>query len=107
MATCSKMTSRGVKLIYLPTYSPNYNPIEEMFLFVKAYIRRHGEQFHAVVEFGDKVSPYIFLCEALSDITTNHTVKLGDCLCKLLAQIDPFLSTTPPPVIAIGHQPEN
>ena len=38
----------------------------------------------------------------------STSVKLGDCLCKLLAQIDPFLSTTPPPpVITIGHQPEN
>ena len=73
MATCSKMTSRGVKLIYLPACSPDYNLIEEMFSFVKAYIRRHGEQFHAIVEFGDEASPHIFLYEALSDITMSHT----------------------------------
>jgi hypothetical protein len=64
--------SRGVKLIYLPAYSPDYNPIEEMFSFVKAYIRRHGEQFRAAVEFGDEASPYVFLYEALSDITTSR-----------------------------------
>ena len=34
-------------------------------------------------------------------------VKLGDCLCKLLAQIDHFSQLPPPPVITIGHQPEN
>ena len=39
-------------------------------------------------------------------VQANAVVKLGDCLCKLLAQIHPFLSTTPP-VITIGHQPEN
>ena len=29
-------------------------------------------------------------------ISPSCVVELGDCLCKLLAQIDPFLSTTPP-----------
>ena len=40
-------------------------------------------------------------------ISPSCIVELGDCLCKLLVQIDPFLSTTPPLVITIGHQPEN
>ena len=44
----------------------------------------------------------------ISNEVEMNAVELGDCLCKLLAQIDPFLSTTPPPlVITIGHQPEN
>ena len=63
---------RGVKLIYLPAYSPDYNPVEEMFSFVKAYIRRHGEQFRTMVEFGDEAGPYMFLYEALSDVTAAY-----------------------------------
>ena len=31
----------GVKLVYLPTYSPDLNPIEEFFGELKAFIRRH------------------------------------------------------------------
>lgn len=31
----------GVKLMYLPPYSPDLNPIEEFFSELKAFIRRH------------------------------------------------------------------
>ncbi|KAF9646556.1 hypothetical protein BDM02DRAFT_3099690 [Thelephora ganbajun] len=66
------MVSRGIKLMYLSAYSPDYNPVEEMFSFVKAYIRRHGEQFCAAVESGDESHPIIFLYEALWYITSSH-----------------------------------
>jgi transposase len=33
-------TDAGVKLIYLPPYSPDLNPIEEFFAELKAFIRR-------------------------------------------------------------------
>ncbi|KAI0043141.1 hypothetical protein FA95DRAFT_1499054, partial [Auriscalpium vulgare] len=29
-------------LLFLPTYSPDLNPIEESFSAVKAHLRRHG-----------------------------------------------------------------
>jgi transposase len=31
----------GVKLIYLPPYSPRLNPIEEFFAELKAFIKKH------------------------------------------------------------------
>lgn len=31
----------GARLIYLPAYSPDLNPIEEAFSFIKAWLRRH------------------------------------------------------------------
>lgn len=31
----------GVKLIYLPPYSPDKNPIEEFFAELKAFIKKH------------------------------------------------------------------
>ena len=45
----------GVKLLYLPPYSPDFNPIEEMFAELKAYIKKAwptfvdnpGQGFHA------------------------------------------------------------
>ena len=34
--------SRGCKLIYLPAYSPDFNPIEEAFSKIKSILRRAG-----------------------------------------------------------------
>jgi len=34
----------GAKLIYLPPYSPDFNPIEQAFHSVKAWLRRHEAQ---------------------------------------------------------------
>ena len=35
------MTSSGAKLVYLPPYSPDFNPIEQVFHSVKSWLRRH------------------------------------------------------------------
>jgi len=40
------LQSRGCKLLYLPPYSPDLNPIEEGFFKVKVLLRRVG---HALV----------------------------------------------------------
>lgn len=34
----------GARLIYLPPYSPDYNPIEQAFHSIKAWLRRHESQ---------------------------------------------------------------
>jgi transposase len=36
-------TGAGVKLIYLPPYSPDLNPIEEFFAELKAFIKRNWQ----------------------------------------------------------------
>jgi hypothetical protein len=33
----------GVKLVYLPLYSPDINPIREFFAELEAFIKRHGQ----------------------------------------------------------------
>ena len=60
--------SRGVRLIYLPPYSPDLNPIEECFSWVKKYIERHGQRFRDVVELGDEADPYLFLYHVLDQV---------------------------------------
>jgi len=35
----------GVKLVYLPPYSPDLNPIEEFFAELKAFIKRNWKVF--------------------------------------------------------------
>lgn len=36
----------GAKLIYLPPYSPDFDPIEEGFHFMKCWLRRHEYEAH-------------------------------------------------------------
>lgn len=36
---------KGVILVYLPPYSPDLNPIEEFFVELKAFIRRHWQSY--------------------------------------------------------------
>lgn len=38
-------SEKGVKLVYLPPYSPDLNPIEEFFSELKAFIRRHWQSY--------------------------------------------------------------
>lgn len=38
-------TEAGVKLVYLPPYSPDLNPIEEFFLELKSFIKRNWGYF--------------------------------------------------------------
>ncbi|KIK01714.1 hypothetical protein K443DRAFT_98091, partial [Laccaria amethystina LaAM-08-1] len=54
-------------LVYLPPYSPDLNPIEECFSFIKHYIR------HAV-ELGDDAAPFTFLYGALNEVTESHAI---------------------------------
>jgi transposase len=35
----------GVKLVYLPPYSPDLNPIEEFFTELKSFIKRNWEYY--------------------------------------------------------------
>jgi hypothetical protein len=70
--------ARGVKLIYFPPYSPDLNPIEECFSFVKSYIRRHGTCFRAMVEASNRAGPYQFLYEALASVAPAHTWNFFD-----------------------------
>lgn len=36
-------TTRGMRYVFLPPYSPDYNPIELAFSAIKSRIRRDGE----------------------------------------------------------------
>lgn len=55
----------GMVLLYLPAYSPDFNPIEESFSAVKAWIRRHYRQFQ------DSAHPQLDLHEACASITAE------------------------------------
>ena len=41
--------NRGCELVYLPAYSPDFNPIEEAFSKIKGILRKVGARTHAVL----------------------------------------------------------
>lgn len=67
---CWHYLDRGVKLIYLPPYSPDLNPIEECFSWVKYHIRRHGLEFWNIVETGNEEELFLFLYDILDKVPT-------------------------------------
>jgi transposase len=42
---CPACAARGVRLIYLPPYSPDFNPIESAWALQKQYVRRVAPRF--------------------------------------------------------------
>lgn len=59
------VVSRGMRYIFLPLYSPDYNPIELAFSAIKAYIRRHGGLACAAMSQKDDLDVYLLLNEAV------------------------------------------
>jgi hypothetical protein len=71
IAPMSSIFLRRIKLLYLPPYSPDFNPIEECFSWIKHYIRRHGQEFRTICEGDDKAAPYVYLYNAMSKVTAK------------------------------------
>ena len=63
---------RGVKLMYLLPYSPDLNPIEECFSYMKSIIQRKGVQFHAAVDTKDETVVTRFISDTLLAVTSEH-----------------------------------
>jgi transposase len=38
-------SNAGVKVVYLPPYSPDFKPIEECFSILKVFIREHWQEY--------------------------------------------------------------
>ena len=56
----------GILLLFLPPYSPDLNPAEEMFSFVKNYLRKHDDLLQIVT------NPTDILYSAFNSITREH-----------------------------------
>ena len=60
------LRASGILVIFLPPYSPDLNPIEEAFSYVKYYLREHEDIFNTL---GD---PIPFIHAAFNSITAEH-----------------------------------
>ena len=56
----------GIILMYLPPYSPDYNPIEEAFSSVKYYLKDHDELLQSVDD------PCIIIQAAFENISSEN-----------------------------------
>lgn len=59
-----------MRLEYLAPYSPDFNPIEEAFSSIKAWIRRHRNDVRAAADEGNETLFYV-LGEALMSVTAG------------------------------------
>uniref|UniRef100_A0A1X7UAT6 Tc1-like transposase DDE domain-containing protein n=1 Tax=Amphimedon queenslandica TaxID=400682 RepID=A0A1X7UAT6_AMPQE len=62
------LNNAGILVLHLPPYSPDYNPTEEAFSYVKYYLKEHEEFLQAVP------SPMTLLSAAFESITTDNCV---------------------------------
>ena len=56
----------GIMVIYLPPYSPDYNPIEELFSYLKYYLKQHEDLIQAL-----PTPATVVIEEALESVTSS------------------------------------
>jgi len=61
-----------MKYVFLPAYSPDFNPIELAFSAIKAKLRRNGSLFHAASMMAAETSDALYcLHEAVWSVTAE------------------------------------
>ena len=65
---------RGMRLLYLPPYSPDFNPIEEAFSAMKAWIRRNSNYARSEMSGEATCDPYQFLIDAAFNAITSEKI---------------------------------
>ena len=64
--------AHGSRLVYLPAYSPDLNPIEEAFSSIKAWLRANHNYVLSEIE-GDDADPYRVIWEAVHCVMPEDT----------------------------------
>jgi hypothetical protein len=62
---------RGARLLFLPAYSPDFNPIELAFSTIKAWIRAHRDRVGVEMESADGTA-YNALWQAVHSVTAEN-----------------------------------
>lgn len=62
---------RGMRIEFLPPYSPDLNPIEEAFSSIKSLIRRNRDFIRAELLGDDPISPYTILYDVVHSVTAE------------------------------------
>ena len=56
----------GIVVLFLPPYSPDYNPIEQTFSYVKYYLKQHDDLIQTIG------NPEVVVRAAFTSITPSH-----------------------------------
>jgi transposase len=64
----------GIKIEFLPPYSPDFNPIEEGFSGMKHWIRRHGHSVRAALNTKDFPKAFNILSRAVNQAMTPENI---------------------------------
>ena len=59
------LNDMGIMLLYLPPYSPDFNPIEELFSYLKYYLKEHEHLIESLP------SPIPIIEAALDSVTSS------------------------------------
>ena len=70
----AKITLRGMRLVFLPAYSPDLNPIEEAFSAIKAWIRNNRDYVLGELTGGAHGDPYKMLWDAVFSVTAEKAM---------------------------------
>jgi transposase len=66
---------RGMRLCYLPPYLPDFNPIEEGFSAMKAWIRKNNDYVLGELTGDDTCDPFTILWKAVFDTMTPENIE--------------------------------
>jgi DDE superfamily endonuclease len=64
-----------MQLIYLPTYSPDLNPIEEAFSAIKSWIQKHRDCVLGELTGAQHHDPYKMLWDAVFSVTLEKAIS--------------------------------
>ncbi len=67
--------AQGMRLRYLPPYSPDFNPIEQGFSAMKAWIRRNNAFVLGELTGDETCDPFAILWEAVFDSMTPEHIE--------------------------------
>ena len=60
-----------MRYVFLPPYSPDFNPIELAFSAIKAHIRRNGSHLRRTMSTKDDIDVFQFLQRAVYSVTAE------------------------------------
>lgn len=64
-----------MRILFLPAYSPDYNPIEEGFSAMKAWIRANKDYVRGELTGELTCDPYAMIWEAVASSMTPHNAE--------------------------------
>ena len=68
---CEMVEERGVRLVYLPDHSPDYNPVESSLPYLKVWLCVNRDRVDQVLN-SEEGTVYDLFWEAIHSITTKN-----------------------------------